>query len=121
MRVRLLLVAALASSLGGSAFAAPAGLPPPGQPASHEAYAREIAAAQSNAFRAALATFDAHLARAPNDVVAAVERCKLIAASGHGANEDADEDDYDDDDDGGATAERNRLHTACVDSLAQRF
>jgi hypothetical protein len=61
------------------ALAAPARAP--GIPGSHEDYVREVKSAGSAAFRRALAVYDNYLARSPGDAVAAVERCKFIAAT----------------------------------------
>jgi membrane protease YdiL (CAAX protease family) len=94
-----------------SAVAAAAGLtaalPSPGQPGSHEPYALAVKSAGDQALKSALARYDAALARAPSDAVAAVERCKLIGAT----MDDSDEGD----------TERGELFNACVAMLEQRF
>lgn len=106
------MVAAL-TALAGSAAAAPASLPPPGQRDSHDAWAREVKAAEERAFRAALANYDRARAHAPEDAVSAVERCKLLGALTHRDDEgDAlDEDDQ----------RRADLYAACLDELDAHF
>lgn len=101
------------TSLAGFAAAAPASLPPPGQADSHDAWAREVKAAEERAFRAALASYDRARARAPEDAVAAVERCKLLGALTH---RDEDGEALDEDD-----QRRADLYAACLDELDARF
>jgi hypothetical protein len=56
-------------------------LPSPGRLGSHEAWVQEVKSSDVRALQAALGTFDAYSRRHPSDAVAAVERCKLIAAA----------------------------------------
>jgi len=69
--------------------AAPVGLPDPGTVGSHQAYAARVQSSRDASLRSALAVYDAHLERRPRDVVAAVERCKLISALMGDDEEDA--------------------------------
>src|SRR5215471_3421874 len=112
--------AALVLAVVGTSARASEPLPPPGQPDSHESYVRTVKSAERRAYRDALAVFDARLRRKPDDVVAAVERCKLI-----GGLLPSDEDASDDADDEGAEgaegAARGAAYGDCVRMLEQRF
>jgi len=58
----------------------PQALPSPGKPGSYEAWMREIRLADEHAIESAMRAFDRYVREHPKDVVAAIERCKLIHA-----------------------------------------
>ena len=83
----------------------------PGEAGSHQIWLRDIKSAQERALQTALDAYDAHLRAHPEDAVAAVEQCKLIAAAM--ARDDEEEDEV---------VERlRRSHSDCVKGLEERF
>lgn len=93
----------------GAVAPLPRGLPSPGHPASHQAHAQAVKAAEREALRQALGRYDAHAAKFPDDAVAAVERCKLIAATIPNRDDDDEPDD-----------ERSAMLGPCIAALEHR-
>ena len=103
-------IAALALLVAGPP--ALATLPPPGNAGSHEAYWRHVKSAELRALQDALETYDAHLRKHPADAMAAVERCKLIAAEVAA---------HDDEESGPSDDRETPTHAGCLEGLAHDF
>src|SRR6266851_4098104 len=87
-------------------------LPPPGSAGSHEAYSRHVKSAELRALQDALEAYDAHLRKHPADAMAAVERCKLIAAEMAS---------HDDEESGPSDDGETPTHGGCLEGLAHDF
>jgi membrane protease YdiL (CAAX protease family) len=85
----------------------PPSLPPPGELGSHESYVEALRQANAALADELLARYERRIAEAPHDAVAAVERCRFLAAAFYDAETDENP--------------REAERVLCVEDVDRRF